>query len=745
MLAHQRLVGLLCFGLVACGQAAQSSAPLPPQRTLEQGNGCAPGYYFTTDSSCALKVPGNTPGPGDTAAQDFSSGCVSGESDPNHYCITPSFGDGDCDNSAQCEFVLDTLGRAAGCEPTAHTCSVSGCGPGSYVGPAGPCHDKLPPQAPVAVDATTPEAGCVSGAVNGGVCAAPATGAGDCWFDDQCKDVATANADTIGCMANHACGPTVCDPGYYVTENGTCALKATNTGAPRDSLIYSLGGQPYDACVSGIGDPNTYCVTPSFGAGDCAFTSQCAGVVDGDGRDAGCSPQTHQCSVPGCGAGAYVGADGLCHDKVASGTAAPADTQDGNPADGCVSGSLFGVACAATATGSGDCWDAAQCPSIQTDHASGMGCMANRHCGPTACDPGYYVTGSGTCSLKASGWTPSPRDSLTWTLGGQPYDACVSGIGDANTYCVPPSFGSGDCALDSQCANVFASDTPQVLCDPSSHSCSVCQNGTYLTTGAACGDKRAGGMPAPADTFNGDPGAGCVSGAVDSNFNCTAPTPGSGDCYSDTQCSGVASAGASSITCASHTCAVSACFDGLYLSNGACSVCTICPPGQRRLNVCGGSTNATCVACAPGTFAADPNADNCDMCPADTYSAPNATECISCDPGAHAQPGSNACTHCDLGSAYENGTCTSCDAGSYAADGDTTCTPCDAGTYSSAGAALVPMRAIPVHTRRAVRARASLCAPDTYASSAGTGECLPCPGGTHAPRAPVRSPAPEMP
>lgn len=121
-----------------------------------------------------------------------------------------------------------------------------------------------------------------------------------------------------------------------------------------------------------------------------------------------------------------------------------------------------------------------------------------------------------------------------------------------------------------------------------------------------------------------------------------------------------------------------------------------CPTGTAP------SSNQTCVACSPGTYAPATGLRSCLPCPAGTFSmTTGASQCSVCPAGTISRAGSTACSPCSAGSAV----------GSLGASICQRCAPgYFAGTTGSESCAICPI--------------------DKYQPASNASACLACPSGT---------------
>ena len=116
----------------------------------------------------------------------------------------------------------------------------------------------------------------------------------------------------------------------------------------------------------------------------------------------------------------------------------------------------------------------------------------------------------------------------------------------------------------------------------------------------------------------------------------------------------------------------------------------LCDPGYS------GPDGGPCVACAAGTFKAEPGAALCESCGANEYSETNASACVACHANSSSLPASPGVEHC------------LCDPGFYPSDG--LCTMCHAGRFKNT-TANEPCRS---------------CTGNTFASELGATACSSC-------------------
>ena len=116
----------------------------------------------------------------------------------------------------------------------------------------------------------------------------------------------------------------------------------------------------------------------------------------------------------------------------------------------------------------------------------------------------------------------------------------------------------------------------------------------------------------------------------------------------------------------------------------------LCDPGYS------GPDGGPCVACAAGTFKAEPGAALCESCGANEYSGINASACVACHANSSSLPASPGVEYC------------LCDPGFYPSDG--LCTMCHAGRFKNT-TANEPCRS---------------CTGNTFASELGATACSSC-------------------
>ena len=162
---------------------------------------CMPGYYLKQDGTCALKIING--GNCNAALAVRLDYCTSGFVCKSSCCVI---------NDLYCT-----------------TCGANGCTtcmPGYYLKQDGTCVLKI---------------------VNGGNCnAAQAVGLDYCTSGFVCKSSCCV-IDDLYCTTCGANGCTTCMAGYYLKQDGTCALKIVNGGNCTAALAVGL-----DFCASGL-------------------------------------------------------------------------------------------------------------------------------------------------------------------------------------------------------------------------------------------------------------------------------------------------------------------------------------------------------------------------------------------------------------------------------------------------------------------------------------------------------------
>jgi len=154
------------------------------------------------------------------------------------------------------------------------------------------------------------------------------------------------------------------------------------------------------------------------------------------------------------------------------------------------------------------------------------------------------------------------------------------------------------------------------------------------------------------------------------------------------------------------------CPAGTYSTTNDAAACTVCPPGTA--STVSGATS--CTSCAANTYSAGAIGP-CNNCPQSTFSDARSGVCTPCPVGTDRASGATSCAPCPAGSfrCDAKQLCSSCPAGTFSAAGAQACSSCDPGTLSASGAA-----------------SCSVCAANQYAPS-GASACTSCPSGTNAP------------
>lgn len=193
-------------------------------------------------------------------------------------------------------------------------------------------------------------------------------------------------------------------------------------------------------------------------------------------------------------------------------------------------------------------------------------------------------------------------------------------------------------------------------------------------------------------------------------------------------------------------CGSSLCSPGYAPNNGMCMPCAVgsasldgttcvaCPPGSFAANV----GQITCDPCAIGSYADTIGSAVCTACPAGSYqSALGQASCISCGVGTYTDTtGNYACLNCPPGAyaaALGSTQCTSCAAGTYNnIAANYTCYSCPVGAYSDTGADECTLCAVGTYNDTVGSAVCTECDAGYYANAPGTTQCTPCAAGSFA-------------
>lgn len=183
----------------------------------------------------------------------------------------------------------------------------------------------------------------------------------------------------------------------------------------------------------------------------------------------------------------------------------------------------------------------------------------------------------------------------------------------------------------------------------------------------------------------------------------------------------------------------------------------LCDPGYT------GPDGGPCVACAAGTFKAEPGAAACGACGANQYSGAAATACADCHPNSSSLPASPGVEHClcDPGFYPYAGACRMCHPGRFknttaneacrictgntfaAEEGATACVSCLlSSVFSTANPAEggVRCQCVAGYTQAALNLTTPECAacpPDTFQPGQGQTSCELCDASARAPEASV--------
>ena len=361
-------------------------------------------------------------------------------------------------------------------------------------------------------------------------------------------------------------------------------------------------------------------------------------------------------------------------------------------------------------TCSGGAWKITETLSPATFSAlscSATTCSAGTYCNNqtcTACGAGYYCTGGlhrASCPAGTYGSTTNLTTSSCTGLvlaGRYSTGGATSNQGNGAIQCgsyggvgATSIIGSGRTAMGYGClpgSSTFSSDNP---C-PSGY---FALNGTCnLTCGAGQDDNDGDGTCAstvagyysPANDwrrFNCGVGNYCLAGSV-SATSCPNGTYGATANLQTSACSGQ-------------------CLAGYYCTSGSttntnngnnCAAGYYCPVGTATQLPCaaGYSTNgnegqASCTACAAGTYASGTGNASCTACAAGTYATGTGnTSCSSCLAGTYASgTGNTSCTNCSAGYYSSSGgaiACQTCTDGKWNDAGSNNCSsPCPEGFY----------------------------------------------------------------
>lgn len=183
----------------------------------------------------------------------------------------------------------------------------------------------------------------------------------------------------------------------------------------------------------------------------------------------------------------------------------------------------------------------------------------------------------------------------------------------------------------------------------------------------------------------------------------------------------------------------------------------LCDPGYT------GPDGGPCVACAAGTFKAEPGAAACGACGANQYSGTAATACADCHPNSSSLPASPGVEHClcDPGFYPNAGACRMCHPGRFknttaneacrictgntfaAEEGATACVSCLlSSVFSTANPAEggVRCQCVAGYTQAALNLttpECTACPPDTFQPGQGQTSCELCDASARSPEASV--------
>jgi hypothetical protein len=520
-------------------------------------------------------------------------------------------------------------------------------------------------------------------------CPAGKYGASSGQSSSACSGACSAPAGSA-CMAGSTSAVgTVCPAGRYKSTAGATSCTLCNVGkwggTANGTSAGACGGtclaQPGWACLAGSSSsfgtqcpPGTYslqaatvctaCPAGTFGSSASMTWPACSGNCS---AGYACPAGSTNATAVRCSVGTYsLGGAGVCS------ACPPGFTCAGGPAAP-VQCSLLGMY---AAPGVGNCY---MCPPgvyAATTALTSAACSGN-------CTAGYACP-SGSTSPMAITCQPG-QYSLA---GASQCTPCPAGVFGA-TAALSSAACSGNCTAGYACGAGSVSSMA-LGCTPGKYSlsgagvCSMCPQGVYgdadLLTSPACT------APCPAGTYGGS--AGLTSAAC------------SGNCTAGYACP----AGSSNST-------ATPCPSGAYSLAGA-GQCTLCPGG--RYGAVMTMTTASCSGtCAPG-YACPPGSTNATAVP--------------CAPGTYSTGGLGACVQCGVGlygttSSLTSGTCSGpCPAGLYGASpgmATSGCSgPCAAGYFcpeGSSNATAAPC--VPGSFCLAGSSSPVLCLPGVYGST----------------------------
>ena len=620
--------------------------------------------------------------------------------------------------------------------------------------------------------------------------------------DDLCSDCAVgtfASGREAYCIfpdVDVTCKPTfdsavsgwsdILDPEFGAFTAALTLAAHCDFGKDAPALVSGDAAQCHFAQLGQLASNPTTCVPSVAVDADGAVTNLFACDIDsGDAVDAAVF---ETCMDQGLTTGASVrcvwgGDQTACAQCPAGSLCAAAQTVEPPPCprgEACPDGATSLTCAAGTYAGGGfescmNCPNGTKCPDAGTGEPtpcpsttySGTAataceaCWAGYFCGgqgvrwPAPCDAGTYsAVSSDSCALCDPGYTSEATSEVC--------TACPEGTMCPNSGTAEPAecdAGSGAEAGSAACA-ACAVGTYQPEARQSS--CLDCPAGTSCAfTGMASATACWAGSFSGWDVKDEDVAFALPYDETDASRFPAAATSGSAACEScpaGYTCETAASMPAlcpagttrlvtsgnwthcqacpAGFSCATPNLDPAACAPGTFATGGnatcaACAAGSYCPYADRDVS----------LRCASGTFALGGNA-TCSICPAGT-ACPNAdgTEMETCAPGSFAEAGSTQCTPCPPGfacpSTEDSSAMAACAAGLYAEGSAAVCSPCPAGTFGPDAGASAPdaCEACPAGTYSNATAATSdatclACPEDTFCDAAGTTEPAACPAGT---------------
>ena len=483
------------------------------------------------------------------------------------------------------------------------------------------------------------------------------------------KYIATANTSTqTNCAAGYYKAAHTVNYGSTSSCAGCSAGTYSTTGSGSCTTCqdgyYCPGSQDKVGCPAGTEGTGTGKTSQSNGCSDCNIGYYSTG--------------TGNASCTGCAAGKYTGS---------AGQTSCTTCQDGYYCPG----SQDRVGCPAGTEGSG---------TGKTSQSNGC----------SACNIGYYSTGSGNASC-----TGCAAGSYTGSTGQTSCTTCQDGYycpgSQDRVGCPAGTEGSGT-GKTSQSNGCSACNIGHYSTGTGNASCPACAKGTYQD---ATGQSSCKNCPS-GQTTSGT-GSTSSSSCYTISVTCTAGTylPGNAttcsSCTTGHYCSG------GTFNLSSSNQGISACAIGKYQDATGQSTCKNCPAGKYT----GSTGQSSCTTCQDGYYCAG-NA-NRTACPAGTEG--NGTGKTSLSTG---------CSACAIGF-YSDSTgsasCTGCAAGKYTGStGQSSCTTCQDGYYcpGSANRTACPKGYEGSGTGKTSQSNGcSICSKGYYASSTGSASCTKCP------------------